>query len=287
VLAISADGSFKAAAIHADAFLPKPVGASKLLAEVARILRERSGAAAAASGQLEQLHRLALLGTLTANIEHQLRNPLAFLLTNARLAAESLPELKAAVAAGTAPMRALDDVGGMIDDARAGAERIHAIVEAMGIMARGPGVGTGKASLDVVLDAAVHLCSGHLRHHVQLERAVPPGLEVAGEEPRLLQVLLCLVLTHPVAARTDANARLDFHLAVRREGGAVQIDVEARPHNEFTPPVVLAAARPTVEARQAEAAVGLAVCRTLVERFGGLIESTSASTVRLTLPLAA
>src|SRR4029434_1738700 len=77
VLAISADGSFKAAAIHADAFLPKPVGASKLLAEVARILRERSGAATAVSGQLEQLHRLALLGTLTANIEHQLRNPLA------------------------------------------------------------------------------------------------------------------------------------------------------------------------------------------------------------------
>ena len=93
VLAISADGSPKAAAIDAAAFLSKPFTADDLLLQVKRILSDRG--AAVAANQLHQLHRLALLGTLTANIEHQLRNPLAFLLTNTRMACDALLDLQA------------------------------------------------------------------------------------------------------------------------------------------------------------------------------------------------
>src|SRR5688572_19397302 len=104
VLAISADGSPQAAAIDAAGFLAKPFDADALLAEVERILHARD---ADSHARLHDLHRLALLGTLTANIEHQLRNPLAFLLTNARLACEALVDLQAG-----RPARVLAGPGG-------------------------------------------------------------------------------------------------------------------------------------------------------------------------------
>jgi CheY-like chemotaxis protein len=286
VLAISADPSPKASAIHADAFLAKPVGASVLLAEVERILQGRPDAAAAATGQLAELHRLALLGTLTANIEHQLRNPLAFLLTNARLAAESLPELKSVVAAGApAPPRALDDMAGMVEDARAGAERIHAIVEAMGMIARGPGGPTARAVLDSVLEAAVHLCSGHLRRHVSVSRGVASGLEVRGDETELLQVLVCLLLTQ--LEQGGRNVRVDFHITVLRPAErTVWLDLEAVPRPELTSPVLLARPPGVPPVRPADAALGLALCRTLLARWGGAVHNRGEALVRLELEIA-
>ena len=291
VLAISADGSAKAAAIHADAFLAKPLSAENLLHAVERILSERVTGAAADS--LTHLHRLALLGALTSNVEHELRNPLAFLLTNARLAFEVLPELRAQMAADPADTqltRSFQELGGMLEDARLGAERIHAMVEAMGFLARGGSDQRGRVLLDEVLHTVERLAGGHLRRRVRLVPSASPaaGPAVIGDEGRLVQIFVSLVLLvgeHLVPGRPDS----EVEISVRREHDHAVVELVARGAAPL-PPI-----RPrepgALDSTGWQGALHLSVCRALLARANGILHAEPTASggveyVRVLLPVA-
>jgi two-component system chemotaxis response regulator CheY len=272
VLAISADGSPRAAAIDAAAFLAKPFTAEDLLREVKRILATRSPAMAAT--HLHQMHRLALLGMLTANIEHQLRNPLAFLLGNTRMACDALLDLQAGrMTALNSPV----ELAGMMGDARIGAERIHALVEAMGMMARARPDGERRACVETALQAVITLTSGHLRRRVRLAGASVSPVHVPMEEPLLVQVIVSLLLWQLDDGTQAAGSDVDIQM--RCEAG--QVVIEIRGH------------APPARADDLESAIGLALCRSLVQPIGGHIglhdvgprNTEGSALVRLTLPI--
>jgi CheY-like chemotaxis protein len=294
VLAISADGGPKAAAIHADAFLAKPVSADTLLHAVERILAER--AVGGSADGLTQLHRLALLGTLTSNIEHELRNPLAFLLTNARLAFESLPELRAQMPGGEEVGRGFQELAAMIEDARLGAERIHAIVEAMGFLARGAAERQGRVPLDEVLHTVERVVGGHLRRQVRLLASETRGPAVIGDEPRLVQIFASLVLVvgDPVPGRRADSV---VEISLRREHDSAVVELVAsgtrqRSGTAATPgPASPAPIAPAQERRSWQTSLHLSVCRALLARTGGSLhteQSAAASTdfIRVLMPVA-
>ncbi len=273
VLAISADGSPKAAAIDAAAFLSKPFTADDLLRQVDRILSDRGSTVAA--NHLHRLHRLALLGTLTANIEHQLRNPLAFLLTNTRLACDELLDLQAG---RTSELNSPLELAGMVGDARIGAERIHSIVEAMGMMARTRSTEEGGASLHTVLQAVVTLTSGHLRRRVRVVPATVPPLRLAVDESLLVQVLVSLLLSQLDDSDHPAGLDVDIRVDVRDTRAVIEIHGHRR----------------SAPAGNLESVVGLALCRSLVQPVGGHIDvlvndgpgnTEGSALVRLTLPI--
>jgi CheY-like chemotaxis protein len=292
VLAISADGSPKAAAIHADAFLAKPVSAEILLHAVERILAER--VAGGAADGLTDLHRLALLGTLTSNIEHELRNPLAFLLTNARLAFETLPELRAQVSAdGDEVVRAFQELAGMIEDARVGAERIHAIVEAMGFLARGAAERRGRVPLDEVLHTVERIAGGHLRRRVRLLTSETGGPAVVGDEPRLVQIFASLVMVvgDPFAGRSGESV-VEIKLRREHDSAVVELVVSGSPERPASGPrTASSTALPAAQERQAwQTSLHLSVCRALLARSGGSLhtEQSAAGTdfIRVLIPVA-
>jgi two-component system, NtrC family, sensor kinase len=284
VIAISADNSPKAAAIHANAFLHKPVRASDLLDTVDRVLVERG--AWTPGEELENVYRLALLGALTASIEHELRNPLACLVTNTQLADETFPQIQAVLgttrhdSADPAVQRACDEIErrlveltAMVHDTRVGADRIHDILEAMGKMARAHTERRSSIDLVPLVDAALRLVSGQLRRRARVVRnyrATPP---VAGDETRLLQVFLGLLVNVTLPAQPNPPGGRQIQVSVYgADGTAVvelleQVDSQAEPLVPFSSDPTFWSQEP-----RTDKALCLAVCRSIVVSYGGSIE---------------
>src|SRR4051812_25246713 len=101
VLVVSADRSAQAAAIDADGYLPKPFQAGELLREIERIFLTREMRDPRKA--LEHAQRLASLGSLAADVTHELRNPLTFLQSNLRIIEEMLPQMERELAALRSP----------------------------------------------------------------------------------------------------------------------------------------------------------------------------------------
>ncbi len=292
VIAISADSSPKASAIHADAFLHKPVRASDLLDTVDRVLVERGCWKPAE--EIENVYRLGLLGALTASIEHELRNPLACLVTNTQLADETAPQIRAVLQAArrSSPdpvvQRTCDEVehlvvelGAMVHDTRIGADRIYDILEAMGKMARARTERRAAVALVPLLEAAVRLVSGQLRRRARLVcdfRDPPP---VSGDETRLLQVFLGLLVNvtlpaqpTPVAAR---QIRVSVYGADQKAVVELVEEVDAQAEASAVPAYAAAAAAAAEAASWAleprtDKALCLAICRSILGSYGGSIE---------------
>jgi two-component system NtrC family sensor kinase len=298
VIAISADSSPKALSIHADAFLPKPVHAADLLHAVDRVLVERGSWTPAE--ELENVYRLALLGALTASIEHELRNPLACLVTNTQLADETIPHILSVLQAARrtsddpALHRTADEVehlvtelSAMVRDARIGADRIHDILEAMGKMARAHTERRSAVSLVPLVDAAVRLVGGQLRRRARLVRDyrdVPP---VLGDETRLLQVFLGLLVNLTLPSVNPAATR-EIRVSVHTEEENAVVELL----EQIDPPVEGASAAAEadlwLQEPRTDKALCLAVCRSIVLSYGGTIEVTpvacGGNSIKISLP---
>jgi CheY-like chemotaxis protein len=298
VIAISADSSAKASSIHADAFLHKPVHATDLLHTVDRVLVERGSWSPAE--ELENVYRLALLGALTASIEHELRNPLACLVTNTQLADETTPHildvLQATRRSSDDPVvhRAADEVehlltelGSMVRDARIGADRIHDILEAMGKMARAHTERRSSVALVPLVDAAVRLVSGQLRRRARLVRDYRDTPLVLGDETRLLQVFLGLLVNVTLPSASPGASR-EIRVSVQgQEDSAV---VELIEHIDQPTEQAPAASELDLwlQEPRTDKALCLAVCRSIVLSYNGTIEVTTAAAggncVKISLP---
>jgi CheY-like chemotaxis protein len=282
VIAISADNSPKASAISADAFLPKPVRAADLLHTVDRVLIGRG--IWTPGEELENVYRLALLGALTASIEHELRNPLACLVTNTQLADEAAPHILSVLDAtkrNTSDLgvhracneieQQMSELGAMVRDARIGADRIHDILKAMGQMARAHTERRSAVALVPVVDAAVRLVSGQLRRRARLVRDYRDAPKVMGDETRLLQVFLGLLVNLTLPGLTSTLAGREIRVSVRgaKDSAVVQllehIDAESEPTSTSRHELSLQEAR-------TDKALALAVCRSIVVSYGGTLE---------------
>jgi CheY-like chemotaxis protein len=284
VIAISADSSPKAAAISADAFLQKPVRAADLLHTVDRVLIERG--MWTPGEELENVYRLALLGALTASIEHEVRNPLACLVTNTQLADEAAPQIlslldntrratsdPAVHQACSEIERHMGELGAMVRDARIGADRIHDILKSMGQMARAHTERRSAVALVPVVDAAVRLVSGQLRRRARLVRDYRDAPAVMGDETRLLQVFLGLLVnvTLPPLANTFSAREIRVSVHGGQDNAVVELlehgDAEVEPGG-FTRRDLT----PSLQEPRTDRALCLAVCRSIVVSYGGTIE---------------
>jgi CheY-like chemotaxis protein len=284
VIAISADNSPKASAISADAFLHKPVRAADLLSTVDRVLLGRG--MWTPSEELENVYRLALLGALTAGIEHELRNPLACLVTNTQLADESSPQiLTALVAARRASPdlevhRACDliehhlaELGAMVRDARIGADRIHDILKAMGQMARAHSERRSAVALVPVVDAAVRLVGGQLRRRARLVRDYRDAPKVMADETRLLQVFLGLLVNVTLPPLAGAFSGREIRISVHGSADSAVVELLEQLDSAIEPGTPSRREVPAaLQDPRTDPGLSLAVCRSIVVSYGGTIE---------------
>lgn len=230
VLAISADGSAKAAAIDADYFLRKPFLLAELLEAVERILtaRERHRI----ERQMAEAERLASLGLLAAGAAHEISNPLSFTAVTLEMMPDALVRLRGAVervAAGASgreeALRIVDELRDMVSDARVGTERVTRVVRTLQTLGRREEGAQRPVDVRDVLETALTLTWNQIRHRARLVRDFAPAPPVMGREFRLSQLFTNLLLNAAQAIVEGRAQQNEIRVVVRPAGEQVLVEV--------------------------------------------------------------
>lgn len=224
--------------------------------------------------QLLQSERLAIVGSMTASLTHEINNPLTFLLLNLEtLVAESNPVPEA------------------LSDAWSAARRVLDIVSDVKLIARAADARHGTVDVCTLLDSTAKLVGPELRHRAQLVKEYGDScpLLVRANESRLGQVFLNLMVNAAQAIPAGNVDKNFVRLVVRAEPDAAVVEIVdtgvGMPREVvsrlFTPFF-------TTKPAGVGSGIGLSISKRIVDSLGGHIEVESevgrGTTFRVTLP---
>jgi signal transduction histidine kinase len=238
------------------------------VAERTAQLEEAGAREREAERQLASAARLAMLGTLAAGVAHEINNPLTYLRSNLRYVREELGRH----GIDPAVQVALDEA---LADASDGVERVRGIVRHLMELSR---VETPGKAHPLDLHATLDLCVDMVRRQVQprarLHREygqIPP---VLGDQTRLVQVFLNLLLNAAQAVPEGDPARHEVRIATRLDPDGARVMVEVSDTGCGIPEAALDRIwDPFFTTKPADQGIGLglSICRSLVGALGGRI----------------
>lgn len=254
------------------------------IALVARDITERRHMQMA----LYQADRLTSVGTLAAGVAHEINNPLTYVITNLGFLAGELKALGAEP--GDAPFAArVAEMQQALVDAREGAERVRVIVQDLKTFSRSDEHRRGPVDVRTVLESSVNMAWNEIRHRARLVKDYRAVRMVDGNEARLGQVFLNLLVNAAQAIPEGAAASNQIRITTRDDGERVVVEVadtgvgiapEAR--GRLFDPFF------TTKPIGVGTGLGLAVSMGIVRGLGGSIEVDSeiggGSTFRVLLP---
>jgi signal transduction histidine kinase len=262
----------------ANDFMPKGAMA-RLLPAIDRELRE-ARARAERKKMREQLmisERMASVGMLSASVAHEINNPLAVIVANLEFALQRFEAVGAeqsqiAASGGEFAAAGLDQARQSLREAHEAAERVTHIVKDLKVFSRTSNdEQEGPVNIERVLESALRMASNEIRHRANIVRhysKVPP---VHGNEARIGQVLLNLIVNAAQAIPEGRAAENRIGLSIRM-GDNHRIVVEVSDTGTGIPPQVLARIFDpffTTKAAGVGTGLGLAICQRIVIRYGG------------------
>ncbi len=218
--------------------------------------------------KLVAAERVAAVGTLAAGVGHEINHPLAYLVLNLEAAARHLSD------GGLPGTR--DALGG-VRGALEGAERIRLIVRDLQVFSRQSEQDRGLVDLNVLVPPAVRIVSHALRHRARVVEEFGTVPRVMGNEARLGQVLLNLLVNamqaiaegspalNEVRVRTSMDASGRARVDVVDTGAGIPAHVLPRIFEPFF------TTKPTGEGT----GLGLSICQQIVRSHGGELEVRS------------
>jgi signal transduction histidine kinase/ActR/RegA family two-component response regulator len=245
--------------------------------------------------QLIVADRRTTLGTLSAGVAHEINNPLAYITANIqfslqemqRLVKEGFPE-----DAGAAP-EDWEEVFNALSEANDGCSRVQHIVLSLKAFSCGDDDKREPTGLEPVLTTAMNMARNEIRHRARLVhdfQDVPP---VDGNEVRLSQVFLNLLINAAHAIEPGQVEQNEIRVATRRgEDGRVRVSISDTGKG-MSPEVLGRLFTPffTTKPVGKGTGLGLSVCQGIIGSLGGTIEVQSqpgqGSTFTVVLPLSA
>ncbi|GAC1536692.1 MAG: hypothetical protein NVS2B9_02560 [Myxococcales bacterium] len=218
--------------------------------------------------KLMMADRMVSVGTLAAGVAHEINNPLAYVLANLSFLSNALPPL----------MQGKDpDVIEALREAHDGAGRVRNIVRDLKTFSRADEVHDAPVDLHRVLDAAANMAWNEIRHRARLVKDYAPQLGlVLGNESRLGQVFLNLIINAAQAIPEGAADRNEIRVTTRAVGDRVLVDVRD------TGPGISAEVRGrlfdpffTTKPVGVGTGLGLFICQNIVRSLGGEISVES------------
>ncbi|NOY92040.1 MAG: response regulator [Deltaproteobacteria bacterium] len=263
-----------------------PGGQVDFAGEPARLAVVRDVTASRALiAKLHLADRLASVGTLATGVAHEVNNPLGYVSANLEVLAERLPKL---LAGATEEDRA--DVLAAVDEARDGTQRVQRIVRQLGRFAQQPENADGVADVTEAIDAALRITANEVRHRARLIREIEELPPAVGDEARLSQVFVNL-LVNAAQALDPARARQNrvcvraytaggrVFVSVEDNGPGIPAELQSRVFDPFF----------TTKGVGEGTGLGLAICHGLVTKMGGEIgvDSETGRGTRVTVSLEA
>jgi PAS domain S-box-containing protein len=224
----------------------------------------------AMQAKLALADRMISVGALAAGVAHELNNPLAYLATNLAYLSERLPEM-------AAPGAGRDEACAALEEASEGAERMRLIIADLRTFSRAPPERRGPVELGPVLQSCINMAWNEIRHRARLERDFDRAPAVLGNEARLAQVFVNLLVNAAQAIPEGAAERNAIRVAARAAGDGLVV-VEIRDTGQGIPPENLGRIfEPFYTTKPAGmgTGLGLSICKDIVESLGGRIDVES------------
>ncbi|RKG81024.1 PAS domain S-box protein [Corallococcus sp. CA049B] len=234
--------------------------------------------------------RLASVGTLAAGIAHEINNPLAFVVSNLGFLSDEFRH-HLSPGPGVRGVRPPDvaEWQEVLGEACEGAERVRQIVRQLKTFSRPDEERMTPVDVHAVLDSVVMMAANEIRHRARLRRDYGTVPQVMGNEGRLCQVFLNLVV-NAAQAIPEGSAHDHEVVLVTRVSGE-QVVVEVRDTGSGIPPEVMGRIFDpffTTKPVGVGTGLGLSICHGIITGLGGDIQVDSTvgrgSTFRVVLP---
>ena len=218
---------------------------------------------------LRMADRLSSVGRLAASVGHEINNPLTYVLGNLELMQRRLAKGEA----GT--QTDLEAIQHQIRVVREGAERVRDIVRDLRTLSRNENEGSGPVELHPALDLAASMANHELRHRARLVKEYEKVPPVWGEQARLGQVFLNLLVNaaqalpegayddHEVRLRTYVGDEGSVVVEVSDTGSGISDDAVGRIFEPFF----------TTKPSGVGTGLGLSICHSIVRSLGGSIQA--------------
>ncbi len=232
--------------------------------------------------KLVEHDRLAALGTLSAGVAHEINNPLTY-------ATLGLQRIDRTLSALDLPAATLAQVRAQLREIEHGISRVASITRGLRAFARPDDAPPGPVSLVEVVERSLKMVDNDLRHRAQLLRTLVDVPPVTGNVSRLEQVVVNLLLNAIQSLRPERPSN-EIELVLLQRGPQVVLTIRdtgrgipASLRDRIFEPFF------TTRAVGEGMGLGLSVCRTIIEGFGGTIDVASTdgqgTTMTIALPI--
>jgi signal transduction histidine kinase len=205
----------------ACSFVVRPTPSPELLVTVEQALRQSRLHAEKRdlARRAQMAEKLATVGTMTAGLSHEIRNPLNAASLQLQVLERRIQKL------GKEDQPALLEPLSLVRDE---IKRLNHVLEDFLQLARSRDLVPVELDVRAVVEKVLDFLGGELeRRQLTLERELPEGLpSIAGEEPKLRQVLVNLLLNAFEATPAGGKVRVSARAADAGETGRVALVVE-------------------------------------------------------------
>ncbi len=235
--------------------------------------------------RLHLTERLASMGTLAAGVGHEINNPLAFVIANLNSVRNELGRV------AHVPGLDLEDVKDALREAAEGAERVRQVVADLRTLTRNDQNQVGPVDVRRVVQAALNMARNETRHRAQVVMQLNPVDPVRGNEARLGQVFLNLVVNAAQAIPDGKATEHRITVTTAMDGAEVLVSVEDTGRG-IAPEVLprIFDAFFTTKKATGGTGLGLSITQGIVHDLGGELRVRSAlghgTTVEVRLPSA-
>ena len=233
--------------------------------------------------RLAASERMASIGTLAAGVGHEINNPLTYIMLNLELLDRELQS--------GAPR--IERMRTMVEQTRYGTERVRSVVRDLQALTRAPEDRTTRIDPRSIVERCLEIAHHQIKHRATIVRDFRPIPTVDGNEGRMVQLFLNLIVNAAQAIPEGHVERNQIRIATSTapDGRAV---VEITDTGSGIPPELVSRIFDpffTTKAVGEGTGLGLAICRTIVLGMNGDIEvdtagATPGTTFRVVLPAA-